>query len=384
MSTVAVVGGGPAGLAAAAMLRHEGVDVLVLEAGDEPGAAWAWRYDRLHLHTHRRLSGLPGHPIPREAGAWPARDDVRAYFREYARVHALDVRTRTRVERVDRDGDGWVLRTSAGDVRARRVVVATGLNAEPTLPDWPGRGDWPGELVHARDYRNPEPFRGRSVLVVGSGNTGAEVAVDLREGGAAPVWLAVRTPPHIVRRDTAGFPTQALGILLGHLPRRTIDPIARTLRRISVPDLTAKGLPPQRQPISRFAEHPRIPIVDVGIVRAVRDGDVEVVPAVEAFADGDVLLAGGRRLRPDAVVAATGYRPALESLVGHHGVLDDAGRPLVRVEAEHPAAPGLHFVGFTPSLGGALRLIGHESRTLARHVAAAEAGAPTRAAAVPA
>src|SRR5262245_27678165 len=103
MSAVAVVGAGPAGLAVAAMLRREGVASVVLEAGDEPGAAWAWRYDRLRLHTHRRLSALPGHAIPRAYGPWVKRDDVRAYFRDYARAHELDVRTGTPVERIDRD-----------------------------------------------------------------------------------------------------------------------------------------------------------------------------------------------------------------------------------------------------------------------------------------
>ena len=380
MTAVAVVGAGPAGLAVAAMLRREGVPSVVLEAGDEPGAAWAWRYDRLRLHTHRRLSALPGHAIPRAYGPWVKRDDVRAYFRDYARAHGLDVRTGTPVERIEREGEGWVLRTPGGDVAASRVVVATGMNREPLLPDWPGRDGFTGELVHARDYREPSPFAGRSVLVVGSGNTGAEVAVDLHDGGAAPVWLSVRTTPHIVRRDTAGIPTQALGILLGKLPRRTVDPIARTLRRISLPDLAAKGLPAKEHPISSFVRHPRIPIVDVGIVAAVERGDVEVVPAVEAFEGAEVVLAGGRRLRPDVVLAATGFRPALEPLVGHLGVLDAHGRPLVHVADEHPDAPGLHFVGFTPSLGGALRRISWESQTLARAVAAAEAAAPAAAA----
>lgn len=380
MSAVAVVGAGPAGLAVAAMLRREGVAAVVLEAGDEPGAAWAWRYDRLRLHTHRRLSGLPGHAIPRAYGPWVTRDDVRAYFRDYARAHELDVRPRTPVERIDRADEGWVLRTPDGDVAAPRVVVATGMNREPALPDWPGRDGFTGDLVHARDYREPAPYAGRSVLVVGSGNSGAEIAVDLHVGGAAPVWLSVRTIPHIVRRDTAGIPTQALGIVLGKLPRRTIDPVARTLRRISLPDLSAKGLPPKEHPLSSFAAHPRIPIVDVGIVAAVERGDVEVVPAVEAIDGAEVVLVDGHRLRPDAVVAATGFRPALEPLVGHLGVLDPSGRPLVHVAAEHPDAPGLHFVGFTPSLGGALRLISREARTLAGAVAAAEAAAPAAAA----
>lgn len=379
---VAVVGGGPAGLAVAASLRREGIAALVLEAGDEVGSAWATRYDRLHLHTHRRLSGLPGRPMPRSLGPWPSRDAVRAYLRAYARDQALDVLTRTRVERIDREAAGWALATSAGRITAARVVVATGLNAEPLVPDWPGRDGFTGELVHSAVYRNADPYRGRAVLVVGAGNSGAEIAVDLVEGGASRVWLAVRTPPHVVRRDTAGFPSQALGIVLSRLPARVVDPLAAGLRRVSLPDLTSQGLPPQPRPYSRFLVRRQIPIVDVGIVAAVRQGDVEVVPAVEQFDGHDVLLAGGRRLRADAVVAATGFRPALEPLVGHLGVLDAAGRPLAVGAREDPAAPGLHFVGFTVTLGGTLRRVGQEARELARHVADARreplpAAAPT-------
>jgi putative flavoprotein involved in K+ transport len=381
---IAVVGGGPAGLAVAAMLRREGIAALVLEAGDEVGSAWSTRYDRLHLHTHRRLSALPGQPMPRGLGAWPSRDAVRAYLRAYARTQGLDVLTRTRVERIDRDGAGWTLTTSSGAVTASRVVVATGLNAEPVVPEWPGRDGFAGELVHSEAYRTPAPYAGRAVLVVGAGNSGAEIAVDLVEGGASPVWLAVRTPPHVVRRDTAGFPSQALGIVLSRLPAWVVDPVAAGLRRVSLPDLAAQGLPPQPRPYSRFLERRQIPIVDVGIVAAVGRGDVEVVPAVEGFDGDDVLLAGGRRLRPDAVVAATGFRPVLEPLVGHLGVLDASGRPLVVAAQEDPAAPGLHFVGFTVTLGGTLRRVGQEARELARHVAASRREALPPAAPTPA
>ncbi|HSC92532.1 MAG TPA: NAD(P)/FAD-dependent oxidoreductase [Gaiellaceae bacterium] len=369
---VAVVGGGSAGLAVAAMLRREGVAALVIESGDDVGTSWATRYDRLQLHTHRRLSGLPGQPMPRSLGAWPSRDGVRAYLHAYARAQGLDVLTGTTVERIDRDGAGWALSAGSRTITAGRVVVATGLNAQPVLPEWPGRESFPGPVVHSADYRNPEPYRGRDALVVGAGNSGAEIAVDLAAGGAARVRLAVRTPPHVVRRDTAGVPSQALGIVLSRLPAWVVDPVAAGLRRVSLPDLSAQGLPPQPRPYSRFLERRKIPIVDVGIVAAVRRGTVEVVPALERFDGDEVVLADGSRFRVDAVVAATGFRPGLEPLVGHLGVLDAAGLPLARGAQEDPLAPGLHFVGFTVTFGGALRQVGHEAKAIARHVAAAQ------------
>src|SRR5439155_12220411 len=126
-----VVGAGPAGLATAALLRRSGLDSVLLEAGREPGAAWRARYDRLHLHTPRLLSGLPGLRIPRRYGRWVARDDLIEYFRRYAEQHELDLRTGTRVERIERDDDAWRLETSQGPLHAEAGIVATGHNGTP-------------------------------------------------------------------------------------------------------------------------------------------------------------------------------------------------------------------------------------------------------------
>src|SRR4051794_7778851 len=172
---IAIVGGGSAGLATAALLKESGLDAVVLEAGTEPGSAWRGRYDRLRLHTPRLLSGLPGLRIPRRYGRWVARDDLIEYLRAYVEAHGLDVRTSTRVRRIDPDGDGWRLETDGGPFNADRVVVATGYNGVPFIPDWPGRDSYEGEMIHSSEYRNPAPFAGRDVLVVGAGNSGAEI-----------------------------------------------------------------------------------------------------------------------------------------------------------------------------------------------------------------
>ena len=359
---IAVVGAGPAGLACAGLLRS-GVDVVVLERG-EIGAAWTTRYDRLRLHTVRWLSSLPGYRMPRELGKWPSRDSVVEYLRLYAADRRIDVRTGVAVEQIVRTDGRWRLRTGSGDVDADRVVVATGHNNQPSVPDWPGA--FRGEIVHSAGYRNAQPYAGRRVLVVGAGNSGAEIAVDVADGGALEVSLAVRTPPHIVRRDTFGIPSQVLGIATAHLPVPVVDRIAATMRRLSLPNLVPHGLPPHRRPYSDFLRRRVIPIVDVGIVNAVREGRVRVVGALERFEDGAAVLADGTALSVDAVIAATGYRTALEPLVGHLGVLDEHGEPLVHGAEEHPLAPALHFVGYRVTLGGTLRLVGVEARELAR------------------
>ncbi len=378
---VYVIGAGPGGLAVAQALRARGLRAVVLERADHVGASWRRHYDRLRLHTTRRLSALPGLKMPRRFGRWPARDDVVRYLEKYADVHKLEIVTGVEVFRVERapDGAGWTLHASGGrELTGAAVVVATGYNHTPRVPDWPGRSTFTGEFRHAAEYRNAAPYAGRDVLVVGVGNTGAEIAVDLVEGGAARVRLSVRTAPHIVRRSTAGWPAQYNGVLARRLPAGLVDRLARPLARISTPDLSAHGLPrPEGGLLTRAAEG-AIPVQDVGLIDAVRRGRVEVVAAVEGFEDGKVLLADGTRTAPDAVIAATGYVRGLEGLVGHLGVLDARGRPSARGARTPPNAPGLYFTGFTNPISGMLRELAIDASRIAGAVAKREAGRVSR------
>jgi cation diffusion facilitator CzcD-associated flavoprotein CzcO len=171
-----------------------------------------------------------------------------------------------------------------------------------------------------------------------------------------------------VRRATLGVPSQLLGIASAHLPVGAVDRIAATFRRLSFGDLTGVGLPAPERPYSDFLRRRVLPIVDVGFVAAVKDGSVRIVPALERFEDGRAVLGDGRSVDVDAIVAATGFRTGLEAIVGHLGVLDDDGVPLVHVD-EHPSAPGLHFVGYQVTLGGMLRVVGKQAERLAAIVA---------------
>ncbi|MFB7914005.1 flavin-containing monooxygenase [Streptomyces sp. NPDC056061] len=369
---VYVIGGGPGGLAVAAVLREQGVRAVVLEKSARVGASWRRHYDRLHLHTTRRRSALPGLAMPRRFGRWVARDDVVRYLEKYAEHHELEVVTGVEVSRVDRapDGSGWQLAASGGRIlTGRAVVVATGFNHTPRVPDWPGRDTFTGDLIHAADYRAPAPYAGRDVLVVGIGNTGAEIAVDLVEGGASRVRIAVRTVPHIVRRSTAGWPAQATGILVRRLPVRLVDRAGRLMSRLAVPDLSAHGLPRPDTGLYSRVRDGAIPVQDVGLIDAVRAGRVVPVAAVDSF-DGDaVVLADGERITPDAVIAATGYRRSLEGLVGHLSVLDIRGRPVVHGGRTPKQAPGLYFTGFTNPISGMLRELALDARKIARKLA---------------
>jgi putative flavoprotein involved in K+ transport len=365
-----VIGAGPAGLAAAAMLRREGIKTLILERSSV-GSSWRKHYDRLHLHTVRWLSNLPGLPIDRQEGRWVSRAGVVRYLERYARSHDLDIRSNVEVQGVTRTNGSWQLHTNEGATAADIVVVATGFNNEPFLPDWPGRETFTGELVHSFDYRNAAPYRGRDVLIVGTGNSGAEIAVDLVEGGAAKVMISVRTPPNILRRDLGGLPSQVVGVLIRRLPVPVVDRISKIVQRLTVGDLTPFGMPDPALGMYTRAKQGSIPILDVGLIRLLKKRRVQVVPAVEGFDGPDVLLAGGARSRPDAVIAATGFRRSLEPLVGEIGLVGPGGLPLVHGLDTLRGAPDLYFIGFTNPISGNLRELGIDARRIARAVSRA-------------
>jgi putative flavoprotein involved in K+ transport len=191
MAEAIVLGAGSAGLAAAATLRAAGVDVVVLERSDQVASSWRSRYDGLRLNTTGAMSTMPGYRASRKRyGELPSRDAWIEYLENYAKHHKLDVRFGSEVQSVARENGGWRVGTDRGELDARFVVVAIGYDHDPELPDWPGRDGFTGELIHSSAYKNPAPYVGRDVLVVGPGTTGSEIAALLSRGAyASPAGL---------------------------------------------------------------------------------------------------------------------------------------------------------------------------------------------------
>jgi putative flavoprotein involved in K+ transport len=366
-----VAGAGPAGLATAALLRKKGFEVLVLERANAVGARWRTRYEPLRLNTARAFSTLPGYRIPRSYGRYPQREDFVAYLERYADHHRLPVRFDTMLDRIDRGEDGlWRLETSADPLLARYAVVATGYDAVPKLPDLPGREQYAGELIHAADFRSPEPYRGREVLIVGAGNTGVDIAGHLIAAGAH-VSVAMRTPPNLFPREWLGMPLQASAIVADRLPAKIGDVGGFLLQRLIFGNLSAYGIP--RAPEGFQTKFRRTLVgaaVDDGFVKALKSGRTRVVAEVERLEGTEVVLVDGTRLRPETVICATGYRRGLEPIVGHLGVLRPDGIPVRHGGApEHPAAPRLYFSGFWGSNAGQIRLMPIHARRIARAAA---------------
>lgn len=365
-----VVGAGPSGVAAALSLCDRGVQPLLIDRAPHVGASWRARYDRLRLNTGRLTSHMPNRPYATGTAVFPTRDQVVAHLDRHAHEDGIELQLETAVERIDRDDNGWRLATSAGEICAQQVVVATGYEHTPRIPQWPGMESFSGELLHSAGYRNPAPFAGKRVVVVGAGSSAMEIVHDVATGGAEKTWLAVRTPPNIMLRALpGGFPSDYLATPLFDAPLGFVDRLARVAQRVTVGDLSKFGLPtPDEGVFARGKRLGRAPvIVDREVIKAIRANRFEVVPTIDCFTADSVILVGGRRLQPDAVICATGYHRGLESLVGHLDILDEQGLP--RSAGLIPAAPGLWFIGFQ-SRPGLISYVARQSQRMAGLIAA--------------
>ena len=360
---VVIVGAGAAGLATAACLGRLGVRYEILEAGDAPAASWAASYDALHLHTVRQLSGMPFHAMPRSFPRYASRDQLVDYLRGYAERYKILVRTGQRVSRAVPEGDGWRVETSDSVYHCRVLVAASGIYANPYSAAYPGMESFPGRVLHSAEYRNAEPFAGQRMLVVGAGNSGSEIALDLATR-AASVVVAIRQGVNIVPRDLLGVAIQRWALLIPRLPGPIRAGISGMLLRRAEARLRAAGIPKSPVPVLRMQG---IPIIGLGIIQAVRAGRVRIAGAIARFGADGVHFTDGAVEPFDAVILATGFRPALGYLDGLV-TLDERGFPR-RDHVRSLDRPGLFFMGFNYGIAGTLNIIRGDAPVAARQIA---------------
>jgi putative flavoprotein involved in K+ transport len=365
---VIIVGGGPAGLSTAGALKHAGLESTILDRGERIGQSWEQRYERLHLHTVRAYSGLAHFPIPDTFPKYLAKNQYAGYLRDYAAHFELNFVPNTRVTRIRQDKTdgqaGWAVDSRSKTWLARVVVVATGQFGQPVTPDWPGLAQFGGECLHSSKYTSGRAFAQRRVLVIGNGNSGMEIAVDLVEQGAAQVAIAMRSGSPVVPRDFLGAPAQVFGIWMNGLPPAFSDRVGQVLSRLALGDLRRYGLPAASW--MPFSSH-RTPVIDVGFAPALKAGKVSIRPAVAGFSQGGVIFADGHEEPFDGVICATGFRSGLEELLEPQGLLDEYGNP--RFPSGAPTAcAGLYFMGYFDSLRGFLYESNQASQRLAGEI----------------
>lgn len=371
---VVIIGAGVSGLSLAYRLERLGIVPAVLDGAPSVGETWRQRHPQLRLNTHRSISHLPGMPLPTDAGEFASREAFVSYLEGYAARLSCPIALGVQVARLDRNEDVWRLQTSAGQIVARQVVIATGRERAPVLPDWPGKEQFLAPIVHASHFGDVGGYQNRAVLVVGGGNSGVDILNQLSRVRTRSLWLSIRRGTTIIPLRL-GLTARFLAKLPGALPDRWMDRLLDMTERTAYGDLTQFGLPPSRGgAATRLSQEGIAPAIDDGFVRALKKGRVNPVPAIARFDGRTVELINGARLQPDVVVCATGYAADLERIVGHLGVLCARGLPRFRGGVPDPALPGLWFLGFEPHIFGTIHAARRESGRLAKCIAALEGG----------
>ena len=368
-SQAIVIGAGPAGLAVGACLKQAHVPYIILEQSDKVASAWHHHYDRLHLHTDKKNSEIPFLSYPKNYPRYPSRTQVIDYLEYYAQKFELDIRFRQQVISARYEYDQWEVQTQGHLYQAQNLVIAAGYNQEPFLPTWPGQDSFKGVVMHSSQYKNGELFRGKKVLVVGFGNSGGEIAIDLWEHGAQ-VGLAVRGAVNVIPRELFGIPILSIGILQSRLPLYIADAINVPILRIAIGDLTKYGLRKLPYgPITQIRRDGHIPLIDIGTIKLIRDSQVTVYEGIKEFTGDNVIFNDGKQEQFEAVILATGYRPRVNALLTDISAVayDENGMPLS--SGCETKIPGLYFCGYYVSPTGMLREIAIEAKQISASIA---------------
>ena len=363
---VIVVGAGPAGLAMAGRLSKAGIPFKLLEKSERIANSWEQFYDRLKLHTIKEFSELPYFPFPKSYPTYIPRLDLIKYFKSYVEHFGIKPQFGESVGSIQKNGDHWTVSSTSGSYKAPHVVLCTGLIRQPNVPNWPGKDGFTGELVHSFNYKNPSPFNGKKAIVVGMGNSGAEIALDLSHNNIETT-LAVRDVVNIVPRDFLGTPTQRTARLINLLPNWLGDGIGKFVRNFAIGDLNKYGLKTSKiAPARQLREKGKTPVMDIGTVEQIKKGNIKVKPAVSSIDRSKVYFEDGSSQEADVIIAATGYSPGIEEMFNDQSVLDRNNIP------KHVSCPspneGLHFVGFDVYSLGIINSIFNQSELVLKDI----------------
>ncbi|XP_022967273.1 probable indole-3-pyruvate monooxygenase YUCCA8 [Cucurbita maxima] len=350
-----IVGAGPAGLATAACLREQGVPFVVIERADCIASLWQKRtYDRLRLHLPKQFCQLPRLPFPQEFPEYPSKKQFIQYLESYTQKFEIKPRFNETVQsaRFDQTGGLWRVKTesSPGEVEyvCQWLVVATGENAECVMPEIEGLNEFSGEVLHVSDYKSGERFKGKNVLVVGCGNSGMEVSLDLCNHEASPS-MVVRSSVHVLPREILGKSTFELAVLLMKwLPLWLVDKLMLILAWLVLGSIEKYGLKrPLMGPLELKNTTGKTPVLDIGALNKIRSGDIKVVPGIKRFNRTEVEFINGEKMSIDSVLLATGYRSNVPFWLQEREFFGKNGFPRTPFPNGWKGKSGLYAVGFT-------------------------------------
>ena len=357
-----IIGAGPAGLAMAGRFSAVDIPYEILEQSDRVAVAWHNHYDRLHLHTVKQLSALPHMDFPDEYPTYVSRVQLVEYFENYIEKFNISPHFNSEVKNIERKDDSWVVTTQNDKtIHADNVIIATGVNRNMNIPEWEGKKEFVGSIVHSRQYKNPKIYKGKKVLVIGMGNTGAEIALDLSEHNVE-THIAVRGEVGLIPRDVNGQPVQLTAKKLDKLPFGLGDWLGTQIRKVIIGDMSKYGLRVSKMhPAAQLKETGKTPVIDIGTVKAIKQGKIKVHLGIQEFTNAGVVFTNGHEESFDAVILATGYKADVqEYLKATKGLLDQNNLPKEKIGKGERS--GLYFLGYDNyKLGGIFGTIRDDS-----------------------
>ncbi|KAL8092922.1 putative indole-3-pyruvate monooxygenase YUCCA8 [Apium graveolens] len=354
-----IVGAGPSGLAVGACLKEQGIPFVVLERADCIASLWQKRtYDRLKLHLPKQFCQLPKFPFPDHYPEYPTKKQFIDYLESYARQFDINPQYNECVQsaKYDEACKLWRIKTittcgaisSEVEYICQWLVVATGENAERVMPDIEGLQEFEGEVIHACEYKSGEKYSGKKVLVVGCGNSGMEVSLDLCNHNAKPS-MVVRSSVHVLPREICGKSTFELAmIMMRWLPLWLVDRLVLLLSWFILGNTESYGIKrPSVGPLALKNIHGKTPVLDIGALEKIRSRDIQVVPGIKKFSNGLVQLVNGQELKIDSVVLATGYCSNVPYWLQETDFFSKNGLPRTPFPNGWKGNAGLYAVGFT-------------------------------------
>ncbi|KFK31070.1 hypothetical protein AALP_AA6G064400 [Arabis alpina] len=330
-----IIGAGPSGLAVAASLKRQEVPFIILERANCIASLWQNRtYNRLKLHLPKQFCQLPNLPFPEDFPKYPTKYQFIEYLESYATYFDIQPKFNETVQSAKFD-ERW-------------LVVATGENAEKVVPEFDGLEDFGGDVVHSSDYKSGERYRGKRILVVGCGNSGMEVSLDLCNHNAS-TSMVVRSSVHVLPREILGKSTFEVGVtMMKWLPVWFVDKTLLILTRLLMGNTDKYGLKrPEVGPLELKNTTGKTPVLDIGAFSKIKSGKIKIVPGIVKFGPGKVELVDGRVLEIDSVVLATGYRSNVPSWLQVDNDLEEMAIEKNPFPKGWKGEAGLYTVGFT-------------------------------------
>ncbi|AEE83256.1 putative protein [Arabidopsis thaliana] len=353
-----IVGSGPSGLATAACLKSRDIPSLILERSTCIASLWQHKtYDRLRLHLPKDFCELPLMPFPSSYPTYPTKQQFVQYLESYAEHFDLKPVFNQTVEeaKFDRRCGLWRVRTTGGkkdetmEYVSRWLVVATGENAEEVMPEIDGIPDFGGPILHTSSYKSGEIFSEKKILVVGCGNSGMEVCLDLCNFNALPS-LVVRDSVHVLPQEMLGISTFGISTsLLKWFPVHVVDRFLLRMSRLVLGDTDRLGLVrPKLGPLERKIKCGKTPVLDVGTLAKIRSGHIKVYPELKRVMHYSAEFVDGRVDNFDAIILATGYKSNVPMwLKGVNMFSEKDGFPHKPFPNGWKGESGLYAVGFT-------------------------------------